>query len=249
MGVVVLAGHLRTYPAPRHWPVAVKESAFTVRPMPGPHPFKECIPLGLILRDVLGKVKTISEAKRALAERKVLVDGKVRRDYRYPVGLMDILYLKPEEVYYRVMPDRVRKLCLMRISPDEATFKLLKIKGKHILKGRKVQLSFHDGKTLAFNVDDPFNIQLPYAPNDVLKISIADNQVLDHLPLDRGVFVAVTGGRNVGQYGTVVETPQTKSPDALSKVSIAGKETTVTLKYLFPIGKESPIISTSGEVA
>lgn len=244
-----MAGHLRTYPAPRHWPVAIKERAFTIKPSAGPHPIEECIPLGILLRDVLGKVKTISEAKRALSERKVFVDGRARTDYRYPVGLMDIIHIKPEEAYFRVISHRVKKLALMKIPAEEATFKLLKITGKRLLKQGKLQLAFHDGSTKIFEVEDPFNIQLPYMTNDVLKISLSDDQVLDHVPLAQGAFVVVTGGRNVGQYGTVLEVPGSKSPNALVKVSIGGNETTVTLKYLFPIGKESPIITINGEVA
>ncbi|MDI9609110.1 MAG: 30S ribosomal protein S4e [Candidatus Verstraetearchaeota archaeon] len=244
-----MAGHLRTYPAPRHWPVAIKERAFTVKPSAGPHPIEECIPLGILLRDVLGKVKTIGEAKRALSERKVFVDGRARTDYRYPVGLMDIIHIKPEEAYFRVISHKVKKLALMKIPAEEATFKLLKITGKRLLKQGKLQLAFHDGSTKIFEVEDPFNIQLPYMTNDVLKISLSDDQVVDHLPLAQGSFVVVTGGRNVGQYGTVLEVPESKSPNALAKVSIGGNETTVTLKYLFPIGKESPIITINGEVA
>ncbi len=244
-----MAGHLRTYPAPRHWPVAIKERAFTVKPSAGPHPIDECIPLGILLRDVLGKVKTIGEAKRALSERKVFVDGRARTDYRYPVGLMDVIYIKPEEAYFRVISHRVKKLALMKIPAEEATFKLLKVTGKKLLKQGRLQLAFHDGSTKIFKVEDPFNIQLPYMTNDVLKVSLSDDQVLDHIPLAQGAFVVVTGGRNVGQYGTVLEVPASKSPNALAKVSIGGNETTVTLKYLFPIGKESPIITINGEVA
>ncbi|MEJ5292277.1 MAG: 30S ribosomal protein S4e [Candidatus Methanosuratincola sp.] len=244
-----MAGHLRTYPAPRHWPVAIKERAFTVKPSAGPHPIEACIPLGIMLRDVLGKVKTIGEAKKALSERKVFVDGRARTDYRYPVGLMDVIYIKPEEAYFRVISHSVKKLALMKIPAEEAAFKLLKITGKRLLKQGKLQLAFHDGSTKIFKIEDPFNIQLPYMTNDVLKISLSDDQVLDHIPLAQGTFVVVTGGRNVGQYGTVLEAPEIKSPNALAKVSIAGNETTVTLKYLFPIGKESPIITINGEVA
>ncbi|MBC7120755.1 MAG: 30S ribosomal protein S4e [Candidatus Methanosuratus sp.] len=243
-----MAGHLRTYPAPRHWPVAIKKKAFTIRPSPGPHSLEGCMPLGIVLRDVLGKVTTISEAKVALSERNVFVDGRARTDYRYPVGLMDIVHIKPEGAYFRVMSHRIKKLALMKIDAEEAGFKLLKITGKRLLKQGRLQIAFHDGSTMIFK-EDPFSIQIPYMTNDVLKVSLSDNQVLDHIPLVRGAFVVVTGGRNVGQYGTVLEVPPSKSPDALAKVSIGGNETTVTLKYLFPIGKESPIITINGEVA
>ncbi|MBC7112620.1 MAG: 30S ribosomal protein S4e [Candidatus Methanomethyliales bacterium] len=241
--------HLKTYPAPRFWPIRIKEREFTVRPSPGPHPVNYSIPLGIVLRDVLNYATTIGEAKKILSERKVMVDGKVRTDYKYPLGLMDVLYLRPSNEYYRVLPHPVKKLSLVKISPEEATFKLVRVAGKRILKGGRVQLNFHDGRTYSIKVDDPFNIQVGYKIYDAVKLTIPDGEIADHIPLEPGTFVCVIGGSNIGKYGEVVELPATRSKDQLVKVRIEGVESTVTLKYLFPIGKGSPIINISGEVA
>ncbi|MCC6059400.1 MAG: 30S ribosomal protein S4e, partial [Thermofilum sp.] len=102
--------HLRVSVAPPHWPIPRKERVWTVKPSPGPHPLVSCIPLGVILRDLLGYTTTMRETRRVLAERKVEVDGRVVTDYKYPVGLMDVLHIIPEEKYYRVVPGRPRKL-------------------------------------------------------------------------------------------------------------------------------------------
>lgn len=237
--------HLKTYPAPRYWPVKIKEMTFTIRPAAGPHPLTFSIPLGMVLRDVLKYGTTVSEVKTVLSEGKVLVDGEVRRDYKLPVGLMDVICLKPADAYYRVMPDKLNKLALMKISPEQASFKLVRITGKRTLGGKKAQLNTHDGRSIALKVDDPFDIQVPYRTYDVLKIAIPAGEILEHVPLEAGAFVSIIGGAHIGKYGTLVESPEKRGPEQLAKVTINGVESTVTLKYLFPIGKGSPIINTS----
>lgn len=240
--------HLKTYAAPRSWPVKIKEKTFTIRPASGAHPLALSIPLGMVLRDTLRYATTVSEAKSILSEGKVLVDGEVRRDYKLPVGLMDVLYLKPAETYYRIMPDRLKKIALMKISPEEASFKLVRISGKRILKDKRVQINTHDGRSIAVKVEDPFDINLDYRLYDVLKIAIPGGEIQERIPLEADAFVAIIGGAHNGKYGTLLATPENRGPKRLAKVAINGVESTVTLKYLFPIGKGSPIIRTS-EVA
>ena len=241
--------HLKTYPAPRFWPVMIKEHEFTIRPASGPHPIASCMPLGIILRDVLRYAKTVSEAKRMLIEDKVLIDGVVRHDYKFPVGLMDVISLKSADTYYRVLPDKTNKLCLLKITPEEAAFKLVQLTGKRLLKDKKMQLNTHDGRSFTIKVDDPFNVDVGYKIFDALKISLPDGEVTEHIPLESEAFVSIIGGSNIGKYGTLKETPAKRGANDLAKVTIGERENTVTLKYLFPIGKGSPIISINGEVA
>ncbi|MEM2002978.1 MAG: hypothetical protein QXT77_10060, partial [Candidatus Methanomethylicaceae archaeon] len=153
------------------------------------------------------------------------------------------------EEYYRVLPHPMKKLSLVKISTEESSFKPVRIIGKRILKGGRVQLNFHDGRSYCIKVDDPFNIQVPYKIYDAVKLTVPEGEITDHIPLEPGAFVCVTGGSNIGKYGEVVESPTSRSPDQLVKVRIEGVESTVTLKYLFPIGKGSPIINISGEVS
>jgi len=241
--------HLKTYPAPRFWPVMIKEHEFTIHPAAGPHAIASCMPLGIILRDVLKYSKTVSEAKKIMSEGKVQIDGVVRRDYKFPVGLMDVVYLKPADAYYRVMPDRVNKLSLLKITPEEAEFKLVRISGKRLLKDKAMQINSHDGRSFSLKLDDPFDVQVAYKPFDALKISLPKGEVIEHIPLEPDVYVSIIGGSQIGESGLVKEVPKQRGPNRLARVVINEVESTVTLKYLFPIGKGSPIISTKGEVA
>ncbi|MDD1776409.1 MAG: 30S ribosomal protein S4e [Candidatus Methanomethylicus sp.] len=240
--------HLTTYEAPRFWPIKIKEHMFTVRPNAGPHPLKQSIPLGIVLRDILKFSKSLVEGKKLLAEGKVFVDGKAQSDYKYPVGLMDVIYLKPADAYYRVLPNSINKMALVKISPEEATFKLARIVGKRLLRDGKAQLNFHDGRSLVLKIDDPFNVELPYQLMDSVKLSIPDGQLMENISFEEGAYVAVTGGTKIGKFGTLMETPAKRSPNKLARVLIGDAETTVTLKYIFPIGKGSPVINIIGEV-
>ncbi len=243
-----MSRHLKTYPAPRFWPIKIKEREFVIRPNAGPHKMVNSMPLGLVLRDVLGYAKTVSEAKRLLAEGKVLVDGKVKTDYKLPIGLMDVIYLKPADAYYRVLPNSVNKLALMKITAEEAGFKLAKVAGKRLLKEKKMQLNLHDGHCVSVDISDPFNVDIPYRLMDTVKVSLPDGQIQAHIPLEVGAYVSIIGGTKIGKFGTVKDLPATRSPNKLATITIGDSDTTVTLKYLFPIGKGSPIININGEV-
>jgi small subunit ribosomal protein S4e len=165
------------------------------------------------------------------------------------VGLMDVIYLKPADSYYRVLPNAVNKMALIKITPEEATFKLARLIGKRLLRDGKAQLNFHDGRSLVLKIDDPFNIQVSYKLMDSIKLSLPDGQLMESISLEEGSYVIVTGGSKIGKYGTLLETPDKRSPNKLARVLIGDAETTVTLKYLFPIGKGSPVINITGEVA
>ena len=52
--------------APEFWKIAKKTKAWAFSPSPGPHPMKECIPLGTVLRDMLKVVETGAEAKKII---------------------------------------------------------------------------------------------------------------------------------------------------------------------------------------
>lgn len=53
--------HLKRKPAPKTWPIHRKEQVWTIKPRPGPHPISRCLPLTLVVRDILGFAKTRKE--------------------------------------------------------------------------------------------------------------------------------------------------------------------------------------------
>ncbi len=239
--------HLTRAAAPGFWPVLRKEFRWTVKPSPGPHPIARCIPLGILLRDVLGYASTMREARRILGERKVMVDGRVVRDYKFPVGLMDVVHIVPTGEYFRVLPHPQKVLALAPIPEEEAKFKLCRIENKTMVKGGNLQLNLHDGRNCLVELEDPMNpVEDVYKTLDTVKLAIPEQEILDHVKLEEGVLVCVVDGSHIGAVGVLREIKQVfKRRRAIAKVEDAreGREITTILDYVFAIGREKPLIT------
>jgi len=197
-------GHLKRKPAPKLWPIHRKEAVWTVMPKPGPHSLSRSLPLALIVRDILGFAKTAKEAKRIISQEKITVNGKVRRDERFLVGLMDIVSIPDNNTSYLVLPSK-KGLFLHTIGSNDAAFKLSRIEDKTVVKGGNVHLNLHDGSNLLIDVNDPQKLEKEtYHTLDVLKLSIPDRELLGHMKLTEGSPAIVIGGKNMGQVGKVV---------------------------------------------
>ena len=109
--------HLKRLVAPRSWSIARKQNVWTTRPMPGKHSLEGAIPISTILRDYLNVCDTNREAKFILNSRAVLIDQRVVRKPKYPVGLMDVISLPAMKRHYRTMIDD-HGSCLLYTSPS-----------------------------------------------------------------------------------------------------------------------------------
>src|SRR3972149_8919745 len=95
---------LKRKPAPRFWPIHRKEYIWVMKPSSGPHSLENCLPLSLVLRDILGVAQTRKESQTIIYQGKVFVDGKKQGRDDFPVGLMDVISMPEADKYYRVMP-------------------------------------------------------------------------------------------------------------------------------------------------
>ncbi len=238
--------HLTRYVAPRFWPIAVKERHWAVKPSPGPHPINRCFPLLVVVRDMLKYAKTAQEARKIIAEGKVKVDGRVRRNYKFPIGLMDVVEIVETGECFRVLPYPTRFMILHPIPREESSFKLCRIEKKTMVKGGNIQLNLHDSRNIIVELEDPFNpVEDVYKSFDVVKIAVPNQEILDHLRLEKGNIAIVIGGRNVGRVGRIVEVKQVFKR-ASSIVSLVDKDENVfhtSLNYIFVIGRDKPAIS------
>jgi len=246
MGKMGGSKHLTRHAAPAFWPVLRKEWHWVVKPSPGPHPIERCLPLLIIVRDILGYAKTARGARKIIAQGQIKVDGRVRRNYKYPVGLMDVLEIVKINKFYRVIPYPVKYMVLHEISPEEAKYKLVRIENKTTVKGGHIQLNLHDGRNILVKVSDPTNPEEDvYKTFDVLKISIPDQQILDHYRFELGSIAIVTDGRNVGRVGRIVEITEMfkKSRNIVTLEDKNGDRFQTIQDYIFVIGKDKPEIS------
>lgn len=187
--------HLKRLKIPLTWPMSRKAEKFAVTPSPGPHPKMHCMPLRVILRDLLGYADNAREASQILNQGKVLVDKKPRKDSRFPVGLMDVVELPDARKQFRMVATK-SGLQLQDIPEAEASYKTCKIIGKTTLKKGVTQLNLHDGRNIILKKD-------AYKVGDSITISLPEQKVLKHLRLEKGAPCFVTAGRNIGIHGKV----------------------------------------------
>jgi len=246
MGKMGGSSHLKRHPAPAFWPIKRKEFKWTVKPSPGPHPIERCIPLQIIVRDIQGYAENAREAKMIIARGEVKVDGRVRRDRRFPVGLMDVVEVPKLNKAFRLVPHPMHYLFLHEIPLSEAAFKLCRIEGKTTVKGGHIQLHLHDGRNILIRVSDPRKpVEDVYRTMDVLKLSLPDSAILDHFQLEPGAVAVAIGGKNIGRVGRIVEISQAvfREQRLVTLEAKDGERFTTSYPYTFVLGRERPVIS------
>jgi small subunit ribosomal protein S4e len=232
--------HMKRQMSPTFWPIHRKEAVWSVKPSPGPHPSKLSTPLTVVLRDFLGMAETAKEAKRSINEGKVKVDGKIRKNERYSIGLMDVLELPDSDQSFRVLPEHGGRFILHPISKAETEYKLCRIVGKTTIRGGKTQLNLHDGRSVL--IEDG-----SYAVGDIVKLDVVEQEILDHIDFKPGVRVIITGGRSQGQFGILLELGPEPGKKRTATIRTPENNDVRTLaSYVFAVGTETPLISLPG---
>lgn len=247
MGKKGKVGRLKRKPAPRFWPVHRKEAVWIVRPSSGPHSLEKCLPLSVVLRDILEVAETRKEAKKAITQGKVYVDGKVRRKDDFPVGLMDVISMPEINKFYRVMPSH-KGLFLNPISKEEASFKLCRVEDRTIVKNGNSQIALHDGTNILVKTENPETpSEVDYETFATLKLGLPEKQVLDQIKTKKGNIAVITGGKNIGKQGKIVEIEKTEAKKRRNALVVVedekGNRYQTILDFVFSIGGASSLIS------
>ena len=196
--------HQKRLSVPKSWPIERKTETFTVKADAGPHG-EAGVPLLIILRDVLGYADSRKEARYALNEDNVIINGTAVSDEERPVGMFDILAFDEREEYYRVFPGEGGRLSLTEIDADSAQSKLGKIEEKRHVPGGDVQLTLHDGQTLLVEEDSDYN------GGDSLVVGNEDSEIVAHFEYEEGALVTAVDGAHAGDIGRIDEIQVTPS--------------------------------------
>lgn len=186
------------------------------------------MPITLVVRDVLGLAQTAREVRFILHNEMAKIDGRVVKDTRRGVGLMDVLSLGDD--HYRCVLDHRGRLRYRAISAEEAAWKICRIEGKTTIKGGKTQLNLHDGRNII--VDDP----QAYNTGDSLKLNLPDQKILEHIRFGEGTRCFLIGGAHVGSTAEVKEYI-TKRSSMPNEVQFDGFDTVA--RNVFAIGDAS----------
>ena len=200
-----MSDHLKRLAAPRSWPLKRKANVWTTKQRPGSHSVEESVPAAVMLRDIIKICDTSREAKRIVANRDCLVDGKAIRSVKAPVGLMDVISIPAMDLYYRVVLSDKGKIAVVPVTKDEAAWKLTMIEDKTKIAGGKIQLNLHDGRNIILDKNN-------YKTGDTLKIAVPDQKIEDVYELKSGATVLIFRGQHAGKTAVVEEYIITKAP-------------------------------------
>jgi small subunit ribosomal protein S4e len=238
---------LKRKPAPRFWAIHRKEFTWIVKPSPGPHTGRNCLPLAIILRDSLGFAKTRKEARTIVSQGRINVDGQVRRDDAYPVGLADVVSAPDLDKNFCALPS-AKGLILQPIDKEEARFKLCRVENKTTVRNGNVQLNLHDGSNVFIKVADPKNSQEDvYETLDTVKVILPEKQIVGSIGMKEKDYAIITGGKNIGKHGSIVEIEKASGKrrrNALVTIEDSrGNRYQTTLNFVFAVGEDKPLIS------
>jgi len=224
--------HMKRVAAPSAWMLGKLDGVWAPKPSAGPHKQRECLPLILLLRNRLKYALNYKEAKTILIQRLVKVDGKVRTDVNYPAGFMDVVSLEKTKENFRMLYDTKGRFRVHKISPEEAAYKLCRVKqiGRN-LKNVPYAVT-HDGRTIRF--PDP-----EIRSWDTLRVDIETGKVLDFIKFEQGNVCMINGGNNIGRVGVI--TTFEKHPGSFEIIHLKDAEghTFSTRKQnVFVIGKD-----------
>lgn len=221
MGRKGSVAHLKRLASPKHWPVPRRVKKWSVRPKPGPHGIEEGIPLLILVRDILGLALTGREARRIIAQKRILIDGKPRYDYKFTVGVMDVVSIPDMDLYLRLVPNSKRIIKPIKIPREETDRKIVKIEKKVTVKGGKLQIGTHDGRNFIIDQgSEYFGVSI----GDSLLIRVPQQEILQYFPLKERYIGIILRGEKAGRICKIekvrelVEARDLDHPDKIYRV-------------------------------
>ncbi len=232
--------HLKRLAAPASWKIKRKRrfGTWIVKPIPGPHPMERSVPLRVLIRDLLELAYTTKEADRIIRAGEVLVDGRVRKNPRFPVGLFDVVEIPKLKKVYRIILDDKGRIVPKEVPESERNVKIVRVERKKTIKGGKIQIGTHDGRT--FLIDDKDSIHV----GDAIKIQLPDQKILEIYPLGKGSLAYVLSGRHAGTVGTIEDViPGDVVRERAVVITVGGDRMQTAARNVFVVGVQNPAIT------
>ncbi|MGQ9780921.1 MAG: 30S ribosomal protein S4e [Nitrososphaeria archaeon] len=235
--------HMKRHVAPAFWKISRKHGQFITKPSPGPHAVGESYSLATLLRDVLKVVRTMREANSAIASGKVMVDGVVRRNRKFPVGLMDVIQIPLMNKAFRLLPAKEMMLYPAAIDVESSKLKLCKVRSKKKAPSNLFQYGLHDGRTILSKEDLGVNV------NDSLLIAVPEGKVISKVKMEKGSLVMFLKGRAAGKLGVVNNIyPGSLYSMKSAEVEVGGLPVKAPMRLLMAVGVEKPVLPLGGEI-
>lgn len=207
--------HLKRHSAPKLWPVPRKGTKFVIKSG------EKEMPVVVVLRDVLGIAKTRGEVKKSIFNKSIKVCGREVIDEKQQMKIFDTITIVPTKKTYRMTLSEKGKFTFEEVAEKESTKKIAKVIDKKVLKGKKIQLNFIDGRNLLSNVECKVN--------DSVILDLEKKKVEKILPFKIGASMMIIEGKHIGEKGKI------KGIDERLKMvesEIEGKKVNILIKQV-----------------
>ena len=171
----------------KSWPIPRKGTKYVVV---ASHHKNNAIPLLVVLRDILKIVRNEKETRNILNSGKISINGKIRKNKKFPVLPFDILSLEDKN-YQLVFSDKGK----FEVKETQEKNKTYKVTGKKILKNKRIQLNLIHGENIILNENKKINV------GD--SVIIKDKKITEILPFERGKNAIILAGKNIGKKGKI----------------------------------------------
>ena len=225
-----MKAHLKRLIAPNTWPIKTKETTFITRPAGTGATMELSLPLVIVFKDMLGLATTTKEVKHILHTQEVFVNDTRVYDHDAGLGLMSVLSIPKNKLYYRMSINAKKKLVLLAITEEEAQTTPLRVEGKTVLGTKKIQLNCLGGHNILVDKD-------AYKVADT--ILVEKNKVTSTIPFEKGALVFLYKGAHAGHLARVEDV------DDKNVLLKADDEQVFETRrhYCFVVGKEKPVFS------
>ena len=184
--------YLKRHKTPKNWPVYRKGTKYVVKPR---FNLESGVPLVIAMRDLLKIATNRKEVRKAIFSKQILINNKFPTNEKSPILLFDTLSIIPMKKNYRLDLSDKGKFVLREISTAESDKKTTKVIDKKILKGKRIQLNFIDGRN--------FISDIKCSVNDSALINFKDKKIEKCLPFKEGSRAIIFSGKHSGKKGTI----------------------------------------------
>lgn len=225
----MVKNHQKRIATPKTWAVKRKETIFVTKASPGPLSKELSVPLTVFFKDMVDLASTTRDVKFMLYNKTVLVNDRQVKDYRFPVGFMDIITIKEDNINYRIKINKQGKLEAIEAKKGE-TQVLSKITNKTIVKGGRVQLNLLNGYNVLVEKDT-------YKTGD--SVVLDGKAIKDHMKYEKGAYVLLTAGKHIGDMGTLEDIQD----DKILYKNSENKVLETNREFAFVLGNKKSILT------
>lgn len=190
--------HIKRLNAPRFFNIHRKEHVYVVRPNPGRHSLKSCVPLCLAVQK-LELAQNASSARQIVKSGAVLVNNSKVKEPKYPVGLNDIIEVPSAAACFVIGIDASGRITFESVKKPDYSALTYKVVGKFKAPKGAIMLRLHDGSMMKGSAEIKVNDSV---------VTDQKKTKLERLGMQPDARCRVIDGAHVGSRGTILDLKQ-----------------------------------------